>query len=63
MLPMSVKWSMNDKLLLVKKIGNCEEQLPSTDCRPTVGRLLADCRPVWYGMSVGMAFIRCHFLA
>ena len=28
-----------------RNLGNCEEQLPLTDCRSTVGRLLADTRP------------------
>ncbi len=28
--------------ILATNIGNCEEQLPLTDCRSTVGRLSAD---------------------
>ena len=43
-------WKVALVVPLIKKLGNCEEELPkkpvgrlSVNCRPTVGRLLANC--------------------
>ncbi len=38
-------------LLIDRDLGNCEEQLPVTDCRSTVGRQVTDRPPSDYRQS------------
>jgi len=71
---------MSLQYLIAAESGNCEEQLPSTDCqpivapcwptvsgqsadkRPTVGQLLAICRPSDFGLTVGDMSVSCQWL-